>query len=118
MVEWDPNAYGLVFFCGTGPAPFATLRYFSTSADAGNRFVRMRSRWGGVPAAKEAGVPPLPRITVDVVEDRCRTNVPTEEPDRNRQALSVEQTNASVRVYMAPGIRPGRLTRGMQTGYR
>jgi hypothetical protein len=101
MVKWDVNAIGLVLFCGSKPAPFVALRYISSSGDAGRRFVHMRSQWlGGLCAADEQSIPPLPRVSADAVEDRRLTNVPAEKAIRNQNAMSVEATNASIIVYL------------------
>ena len=41
MLKYDPEARGLVFFCGNNPSPFIALRYMSKSVDAEKRFVAM-----------------------------------------------------------------------------
>lgn len=98
MLNWDPNATGLVFFGGAQPSPHLALRYISASPDAGRRFFEMQKFWlARFPFRKREieGIAPFAAIGPNCVESRTRINVPTAEIDRKPLRNLAEESTFS-----------------------
>lgn len=102
MLKRDPNAKGLVLFCGGKPETCVRMRYISKSDDAGSRFMQMRADWRGMRKPKASFLARMQRISGDAVEERLRTNVSQEEALRDEMAMTVYATNYSVHMTYLP----------------
>lgn len=81
MLQWDPEAVGLVFFGGNDPAPYFALRYLSNSESGGTRILRMQCEWWGIPVESELRhqLPPWRPKGNKCFESRMRINVPRDQ---------------------------------------
>ncbi len=94
MLKRDPDAKGLVLFCGREPSPFVALRYVSANPDAGRRFMQMRADLLGMNTRRLAPefLSSMQRVNAEVVEERCRVNVTKEDALMDDMALTPELT--------------------------
>jgi len=102
MLQYDPQAVGLVMFCGDKPAPFVALRYLSNSPDGGERFMRKEAEWDRLPLVPREFLERMRQMQAGVFEDRVRVNASREEALRDQRCLTSEQTKLSLAVRYLP----------------
>jgi len=102
MLQYDPQAVGLVMFCGDKPAPFVALRYLSNSPDGGERFMRKVAEWQAVVPVRREFLQRMRAIGAGTFEERMRVNVSREEALRDESSLTVIGTKLLMGTHYLP----------------